>query len=202
MTRKDNLPLPDGYKPHPVSDGGVGGPKRNDAKGKKVIDVEQARRSLQDTLQSRGSGLGVEEIDILLRFFPLDLLWQYARLLDKCFGERRLGSGRGYDENDLGLGARSKERLTSVAPQYRGGAEKSAGGSSVVPIRSEGAVLMRSKIDRRLRRIGREIKSYLDEREIGRPSPVVRQCSGKCKKFGEAEWLYCPNCGGPMQETV
>lgn len=199
--------LPEGYKIHPVTDGGVGGPKRNDledsnGRRKKASGGENVRRRLDEAVRGRIDGLGVEELELILRFFPGRVLWMYVRLLDLAFGERNLGSGRGYDENDLGLGARSPERLSSAALDYRGSAVQPRQGTSRPLLRSEVAVQYRSKLDRKLRRIGREIESFLTEKEFGRKVSVVRQCSGKCKKFGDADWNYCPNCGGPMQETV
>lgn len=142
--------------------------------------------------------LGVEELEILVRYIPKDLMQAYIRLVDAMVGEKALGSGRGYDENDMGLGGRSGVVGSSGSPLYRGGAARNEKPTSAftVPIRSEAAVDYRGRLDRRLRNEARKLKSFLadnDERVV-----LKRRCSGKCKRLGDAEWLYCPHCAGPM----
>jgi hypothetical protein len=56
----------------------------------------------------------------------------------------------------------------------------------------------RSKLDRRIRRMAREIQAFLDGKDVKVES---RKCAGKCRKIGEAEWVYCPRCGGPMEQV-
>lgn len=67
----------------------------------------------------------------------------------------------------------------------------------------ERAWAFKRKIDKRLRRIAKEIHVELDklERGVGGPEPLARRCAGKCGRFGEPTWHFCANCGGPMREV-
>jgi hypothetical protein len=168
------LRMPEDYKPHPVSDGGG------------VARVWKVNVDDAD--------------DLLRRFLPDAFVFCYERLVDLSFGERNLGSAGGYDETKV-----LDEKADKVkAGQARRSAEpvKGAGlgkrGSGRSPIFTESAVNYRSKLDRRLRRMAREIQAFLDGKGARIES---RKCAGKCRKIGEAEWVYCPRCGGPMEQV-
>lgn len=65
-------------------------------------------------------------------------------------------------------------------------------------LKDERAFNFRVKVDKRLRAIGREIAAFLEGQDLRLVSHRV--CSGKCGKFGDAEWNFCARCGGPMRE--
>jgi hypothetical protein len=73
-------------------------------------------------------------------------------------------------------------------------------GKTARTMRDERAFKFKTKIDKRLRLMAREILASLDANGLLASVPRVRVCSGRCKKIGEAEWLYCPFCRGPMAE--
>jgi len=62
-------------------------------------------------------------------------------------------------------------------------------------VRSERLLALKSRIDRRLRVLAREIRNEIEGRENVN---VVRRCT-KCKKYGEDTWAWCPYDGSPMQ---
>jgi hypothetical protein len=167
----------------------------------------ELRSRLGETLIDKR--LGVEEVEMLIRYLPRDFLLAYLRLVDAGAGERSLGSGRGMGSGSgKELGARSGVQVKSEVKDFRGGAKGSAGGKSSsangMPIKSEEAIDDRKKIDKRLRQLGREIKALLVSRENdGEERPVLRRrCIGLCKRLGDQDHLFCSNCGGPMQDVV
>ena len=66
-------------------------------------------------------------------------------------------------------------------------------------LKDEAAFRMKTRVDKRLRAISREISAFLDGRKL--KVVAFRICTGRCRKFGDAEWNFCANCGGPMREV-
>lgn len=61
------------------------------------------------------------------------------------------------------------------------------------------------RIDKRLRKMAKEILLMVDDLQNGgtgrvKEADLFRVCSGRCKKFCEDSWKFCPNCGGPTRE--
>lgn len=114
--------------------------------------------------------------DLLRRFLPDKFIFAYERLIDKGFGSKNIGSAGGFNEVLTGGGNASKGTIIS----------------------SESSIRLRRRVDSRLRQMAREIVAYLD----GDAKKIeARRCGGKCKRIGDAEWIYCPNCGGPMAQV-
>lgn len=206
-----SLSLPDDYKSHPVFDGGVGAGQGHE----RFVTIEefQAELKKQGTTVSAELGLArarrvrrvrVEEAEeSVLRFLPKDFVWVYEQLLDRAFGERALGSGIGMGTDPEVQKATGKKenqmgRLKSEDPvrSLTAGSGKKGFGKTV--IRSEQAISQRRKLDKKLRRLTREAKAWLDGADS---VEAGRVCAGKCKRIGEADWNYCANCGGPMREA-
>lgn len=150
---------------------------------------------------------GVEELLLLLRYLPENFVTQYLRLIDSAVGEKNLGSGRGYDENDLRLGKRSGVQVKSEQKDHRGGANASAGGKSSgavsrMPIRNEDRLLDLQNMQKRLRGVARDIQAMMAAVD-GETRPVTRRrCVGRCKRLGSYLDLFCSNCGGRMEDVV
>jgi hypothetical protein len=81
----------------------------------------------------------------------------------------------------------------------RNGPELKTVGKTSRTMRDERAFRLKAKVDKRLRQIAREISAFLEDR----PTKMAthRICAGKCKRFGDKDWTYCPNCSGPMREV-
>lgn len=146
---------------------------------------------------------GVEELILLVRYLPESFMTTYLQLIDCAVGERNLGSGRGAGTEGSGreYGTRSGVQTKSEQAGYRGGAKRSGKSSDGVslPYQVKGQDL-KTKVDKRLRQIAREMRNVLsDGSDV---SVTRRRCSGRCKRLGDVEWLYCPNCGGPMSDVL
>lgn len=198
----DERELLDGYKPHAVGDGGVGGPKRADVSA----DHLQKQRELRDAVLGEIYRLRLSDMDELLtvlRGLPTEFLSVYLMLMDATYGETNMGSGPGYRDSEIPGAGRQQNPwpVTSSAPQGLRGAQSKFNGKSRDFIRSQKNSDLKDRTDRRLRKLTREIKFELSSHSGQKEPKAIRQCAGTCRKFGEAEWLYCPRCGGPMQEV-
>jgi hypothetical protein len=140
------------------------------------------------------------DADVVARWMPRDFVQWYVALVSLITGPSGYG---GVDENVVpgsgkaygGMGSLksgSSESLKLTGGQFRP--------ESGVLMRSEWASDMRVKVDRKLRKIARDLKNMLDD-DSKRRSYVRRRCAGQCKKFGEADWLYCAKCGGRMEQV-
>lgn len=72
-------------------------------------------------------------------------------------------------------------------------------GKTARTMKDERAWRLKVKIDKRLRGLAREIQGYLDD-SCRVEELMYRVCTGRCRKFGDAEWSFCARCGGPMRE--
>lgn len=80
----------------------------------------------------------------------------------------------------------------------RGKAQVKVVGKTSRGMRDERLWRVRVLVDKRLRQMGREIAAALegvDTRIAGR-----RICGGRCRRLGQTDWNFCPNCGGQMRE--
>jgi hypothetical protein len=182
-----------------VLDGMAGAPRvrEDDAQLQKQ---RTDRRALIEALDENRLS-GVEEMILLLRYLPEQFISSWLKLIDAAVGEKNLGSGRGYDTSDKGLGARSGVQMKSEGKDHRGGAGRTGKSASPMPIKSEDALYDVSRYQKRLRSMAREMNALLAER--GETREVLRRrCSGKCRRLGEREWSYCPNCSGPMIDEI
>lgn len=170
------------------------------------------RKDIEREVARAGLVGGVEELAMLVRYLPSGFLRAYLQLIDKSVGERNLGSGGGAGDDLKLVGVEREESLglTGVvgdngkAKRRRAGEDASlvkVGGQkakkSRVLFSSEDAMDYRRKVDRKLRMMGREALEYLND--VGTVA-ASRVCTGSCKRLGDGEWLFCPNCGGPMAE--
>lgn len=185
-----------------VLDGMAGAPRIRE-------DDERLRRTRLAAIELQGvvEGArlsGVEELMMLVRYLPAKFIAAYLMLIDAAFGETSLGSGTGAGVEGSGreYGTRSGVQVKSEVKGYRDGAHKSGKSSSDmgIPIRSEKALEDLEKIKKRLRQIAREIQNSLSTDTVLAVSR--RRCSGRCARLGDVEWLFCPNCGGPMTDVV
>jgi hypothetical protein len=144
-----------------------------------------------------------EDVDpdglIVLRFLPPGFVDWYARLIDDGLKVERSGRGGestvlpgvGHVTSEMRWGLRDK--APSVGPAVQGQAKRAF---SPTPLGSEQAIRERDRIDRRLRKIARDIKAWYSKGAVS----ANRICAGRCKKIGDGEWNFCPRCGGQMRE--
>lgn len=65
-------------------------------------------------------------------------------------------------------------------------------------LRNERALSTKTWVDRKLRALARELVLRMNDES---DSNAPRRCAGRCKRWADVEWSYCPNCGAPT-ETV
>lgn len=160
-------------------------------KREKFLQLRHFRAIVTDTV----------EHEVLLRFLPKEFQLLYEELVGKAVV---FGGGHGYDENvdpKAGvLGNGSEGGTKSERPQRRLVAsppKKFGSGKTVV--RNQAAIAYRQRVDRKIRKIAREIKLWLDDSDV---QTSVRKCtSRKCGRFAEDTWWYCPNCGAPTDRA-
>lgn len=194
VPRKDGSPagleMPEGYESHPVLDGGVGsgGPRR-------LAEGDSGRRKL---VVVDGEIAGA-----VLAFLPKKFVAMYEQLCDAAYGERRLDASGAMAPPE---GGRQKVKKTSgrvsssqTDRTLAAGAGGKSRNTSEIQFKDERAVDFRRLIDRKLRRIAREIEEFFVGGEGLRAGK--RKCAGKCRKIGEPEWMFCARCGGPMEEV-
>lgn len=129
---------------------------------------------------------------------PAPFLDAYQLLHDEVYGTGAVFQ----DDNAIhGLGKAHRGRTSSDQVETRGGAvqKKKLSASQKNVIKSQRAFNEKTKIDKRLRKIGKEIYDFINKERAIAHDWYVR-CS-KCKKHMDDEWLYCPRCGGNAERV-
>lgn len=186
-----SLTIPDDYKPHPVSDGGVG------SGGRRRLDEGDSGKRRRVVVDGEIAGA-------VLGFLPKKFVHLYEQLCDNAYGERRLDgssatrrdTGGGRATAKRGSGRLNSGQVDKTLVASTGGKTKN---HAEIAMKSEAAVDFRRLVDRRLRRLAREIEDFLRGDEAVKAGR--RKCGGRCRKIGDADWIYCARCGGPMQEV-
>lgn len=101
------------------------------------------------------------------------------------------GMGRAVVKPAAGLSDRS---LMMPGAKVSGGVKLGAGGL----VADERALAFKSSVDRKIRKLTREMESWLENESSLREEKVVRKC-GKCKKYAEESWTYCPRDGQKLK---
>lgn len=89
-------------------------------------------------------------------------------------------------------------RLTDrrlVMPGARSAGGVSLGVGSVVV--DEAALAFKGGVDRKIRKLTREMESWLERRSSDREEKVVKRC-GKCNRYAEENWKFCPRDGSKL----
>lgn len=134
-------------------------------------------------------------LELIQAFLPKDFINAYESLLSIALetGERK-GESIDIAGTGKGTGAQVKSEAKDVRSVHR---KAPSAGSSKAIIRDEAALRFRSGIDRKLRKLTREMRNYLGG---DWKNKVTRKCSG-CNKFGDGDWNHCPYCGKPMYDV-
>ena len=132
------------------------------------------------------------------RLTPAPFLEAYQLLHDETYGTGAIFQ----DDNAIhGAGKAQRGRIRSDAVETRGGAvqKKKLSASQKNVVKSQRAFNQKTKVDKRLRKLGKEILDYLNKEKAEAPTFYVR-CS-KCKKHAEDDWLWCPRCGNKTEQV-
>jgi hypothetical protein len=65
-------------------------------------------------------------------------------------------------------------------------------------VQDEAALAFKSKVDRQLRKMTRDMEKWLALRSSSQRDNVVTRCQ-KCKRYGDESWNYCPFDGQKME---
>ena len=132
------------------------------------------------------------------RLTPAPFLEAYQLLHDETYGSGAIFQD---DTQIHGTGKAQRGRVRSDEVETRGGAiqKKKLSASQKNVIKSQRAFNEKTKIDKRLRKIGKEIYDWLNKEKAQKPEYWTR-CS-KCKKHTEDDWQYCPRCGAATEKV-
>jgi len=129
-----------------------------------------------------------------LRMLPQSFVDAYGALWGASL--RHPQGTLGPDERDMVVAPRVKTSRTSTGQSVTRGVAKpeKRRGRSVDPVVSLRYLREKARIDRKLRKITREIEAVLSG---GRGLTVVKRCP-KCQRFGDEEWVFCPREGAML----
>lgn len=127
----------------------------------------------------------------VLRELPQALVSAYEELLARS-RSRPL-------PHDVGVVAKTRRvvRISTSQRETRGGAKGSRKAGPSDPIRDPAALVFKGKVDRKLRKLAREMRVWLDG---GVAHNSVRRCT-RCRRFADETWLYCPHDGARTEEV-
>lgn len=167
--------------------------------------------------RTRWSGVGLEagprgeDLELLGRFLPPDFLFAYEVLVHRglVVGGGGVRGGAGYDESVVvgagrgtgGLGGVKSGETERRIGTGGGGGGPGKNGSGAAVVRDEAALAMRRKIDRRLRKLAREVLLWIEGNGLSSKTIVYRCTGRKCGKFAEEGWAFCPSCGSAVGES-
>lgn len=133
------------------------------------------------------------------RLTPAPFLDAYELLYIEVFG-----SGAIFQDDTAlhGAGKPKRGRTDSSQVETRGGAiqKKKLSASQKNVIKSQRAFNEKTKIDKRLRKMGKEIYDYLNKEASATAHDWWMRCS-KCKKHTDDDWQFCPRCGAPTERV-
>lgn len=131
------------------------------------------------------------------RLTPSAFLEAYELLYVEAYGSGAIFQ----DDNAIhGAGKAQRGRIKSSDVETRGGAvqKKKLATSQKNVIKSQRAFNEKTKVDKRLRRLGKEIYAYLNN---DWPQDFYTRCS-KCKKHTDDDYRFCPRCGAPTEQVT
>jgi hypothetical protein len=181
-----------------------------------MMDADAIEREVRRRLTEAAAAAGVPHSRAALEvlyLMPRGFLDQYTALFDAALvlpsspsgGTRRAGElGKANSHEPLpgtAKGLRTNSgRNAGDAPHLGGGAAKK--GPSGWGIKDTRALELKERFDKRLRALARDMRldlSELAERggKAKRVAAGPTRCAG-CGRIPQAEWGYCPNCGGKL----
>lgn len=142
----------------------------------------------------------VDEMTASREQLPTPIRDAYELLFIQAYGsDPAISSGDPVVKPGIG---KPQVRVSTNRDQGIGGAAsgggKRPGASTRNIIKDRRAYEMKIKVDRRLRRLSKEIFDFLAGAETMRE---VNVCS-RCARIGEDDWRFCPSCGFEMRSEV
>jgi hypothetical protein len=136
----------------------------------------------------------------VLMYLPDGFVAAYERLWHEAYGTDAI---RAAENPRVGVVKDQPPRTSSGTASRIGGVgagHKKASARTRSTLHSEHALTTKHRVDRKLRALARDIQqSFTVDEHTSDTLP--RRCAGRCKRWADPEWNYCPNCGGPT-ETI
>jgi len=160
-----------------------------------AMQVQQmAERRLTDMMADAGVDSSRMSQEVLW-FLPRDFVNAYSEIFYAAFAGK----------DDGGTGARGRAVAEEVAVgrasgkglQGLGGAKRKTYKKYWV-IADENAVSIKENADKRLRALARDMRRGLEQ--DGQVNEGLPTCGG-CRRFIEAAWKFCPNCGEGLSRS-
>jgi hypothetical protein len=124
----------------------------------------------------------------------------YELLFIRIYGS---GGASVQDADTVTAPARRITRLSTSATETRGAAKsggRKQGVSTKTVVRDNRALAAKEAVDRKLRRIARELSASLSGRDD--VPAIVRRCTGpSCRKWAEDGWVWCPWCRSATEDV-
>lgn len=164
--------------------------------GKVLVVARGNERSGNGSNGRLGSGADGDRNGLLSESLT-DLVENYSLIVEKALvvpGSVYLG-----DAVEKASG-RQVTRTSSSQTATRGGAigSRKSGGSKDF-IRDQAMFAFKTKLDSKIRKLNREVRSMLARGPLGVPVDT-RRCT-VCKRYGEETWLFCPADGKRMESV-
>lgn len=158
----------------------------------------QLRKRLAELMSSAGLGYNSISLEVLY-LLPEEFIGRYIWLWEKALGPAGSGDNAGRQaDRDGGLGvAKTETGKRGVMPTGASSTQKKWKRMGLA-IRDEKALELKDRIDRRLRSIARDIRSFEVEGGLGTSGKKTAQCT-KCGRVGEERWAYCPYDAAKMR---
>lgn len=137
-------------------------------------------KKLAEIMSSAGLSSGRVATEVLY-LLPTDFVREYVRLWDRALSSNLAGGGGRTEGSDQGQGpgrsAKGGEVRSRPTKMFKG----------VWVIKDEAALREKGRVDKKLRKIARDLRGAKKGRE-------QRRCAG-CKRWLDDEWNYCAGCG-------
>lgn len=169
--------------------------RSNDNDASLSLEAMRAQQMAERRFIDMMASAGVSSTRIsqeVLYFLPREFVQMYSEMFYKAFaGKEDGGSGQAGEMNaaKAALGKADGKGLQGL-----GGAKRKTFKKYWV-IADDEAVALKTKIDKRLRVIARDMKLGLTE-DSGKEGESLK--CGECGRFIEVSWKYCSNCGAEV----
>lgn len=127
----------------------------------------------------------------VLYFLPKGFLDQYAEMFSaavKSDGGSSAAGARARQDGELGKARGTGAKTTGR--KYK----------KTFVVMDEKALELKTRVDKRLRMLAREIEGELASKGKGDEGGKKMMACGGCRGFIQSQWAYCPRCGARLVE--
>jgi hypothetical protein len=151
---------------------------------------EALTRRLTEIMSSAGVDSSRASLEVLY-LLPREFLRGYAELFERALKLGEGGGGARGGEGELEKRAAGRAVDKGKRPMLGGGSGAKRYKEYWV-VKDEGALNLKTRVDKRLRGLGREVMLELSE---GKDSEGSRIRCGRCGRIMSKDWNFCAGCG-------